>query len=105
MAATSRSDIKRWLLNAEDAVGTDKTAQIQWLKEQRRPFAQEAGLLDWEVTATSAESSSTQMKRGTTNRAEHDAIVGAIEKLQAALGTGGASRGTLLGFKINHISG
>lgn len=105
MAATSRSDIKRWLLNAEDAVGADKALQIKWLKEQRKPYAKEAGELDWEVTGASAESSNTQMKRGTTNRAEHDAIVGAIEKLEAALGTGGASRGTMLGFKINHITG
>jgi hypothetical protein len=105
MAATSRSDIKRWLLNAEDAAGTDKTAQIAWLKTQRLPFAQEAGQLDWEVTSTSSEGASSQMKRGTTNRAEHDAIVGAIERLQAELGTGGSSRGSMLGFKINHITG
>jgi len=103
--AASSSDIKRWLLNAADAVGDDKTAQIAWLKEQRKPYAAEAAQLDWAVTATGQEGSSAQMTRGTTNRAEHDAIVGAIEKLQAQLGTGGQSRGALLGFRINNITG
>jgi hypothetical protein len=105
MAATTRSDIKRWILNAEDAVGTDKTNQIAWLKEQRRPYAQDAGALDWEVSMVSSEGSSTQSKRGTTNRAEHDAIVGAIEKLQAQLGIGGTSRASVLGFNLKNITG
>lgn len=99
------SDIQRWKLNAEDAVGTDIATQITWLREKRKAYADKAGDLDWEITSDTADGATTQGRRGTSNRNEHDAIVGAIESLQAALGTGGKRRGTLLGFRINHISG
>jgi len=103
--AASTSDIKRWLLNAEDAVGADKENQIAWLREQRKAYAVEAGKLDWEITGDSFEGASTQGRRGTTNRAEHDAIVAAIDQLNEQLGTGGTARGTMLGFRLNHITG
>ncbi len=103
--ADLRSDITRWLLNAEDAAGDDKPAQIAWLRTQRIAYAAKAGDLDWEITNDSFEGASTAGRRGTSNRAEHDAIVGAIDKLKAQLGTGGKTRGTMLGFRINHITG
>lgn len=108
--AVLASDIKRWLLNAEDAVGATTASpkyaeQIAWLREKRKAYADKAAALDIEITNDSYEGASTQARRGTTNRDEHDAIVGAIERLQTALGTGGESRGTMLGFRINHITG
>lgn len=104
MAAT-RSDIKRWRLNAEDAAGDDLAAQLAWLKEQRKPYDQKVRELDQFVTADSLEGASTQGGRGKSNQDEHDAIVGAIDQLKAELGTGGKSRGTMLGFRINSVTG
>lgn len=103
--AVSRSDIKRWRLNAEDAVGADLEDQLAWLKEQRKPYDLAIRALDQFVTADSTEGASTQGGRGKSNQDEHDAIVGAIDQIKAELGTGGKSRGTLLGFRINDITG
>lgn len=99
------SDIQRWKLNAEDAVGTDLTAQIAWLREKRKTYAEKAGELDWEITSDTVDGATTQGRRGTSNRNEHDAIVAAIDSLKEALGTGGTRRGAILGFRINHITG
>lgn len=103
--AVSRSDIKRWRLNAEDAVGDDLTAQINWLKQQRKPYDLKIRELDQFITSDSLEGASTQGGRGKSNQDEHDAIVGAIDEIKAELGTGGKNRGTLLGFRVNHITG
>lgn len=103
--ANRNSDIKRWILNAEDAAGDDLADQITWLRAQRTAYAAAAGALDWEITADTMEGASTQGRRGTTNRDEHDAIVGAIDQLKAKLGTGGRNRGALLGIRINNIHG
>lgn len=103
MAATS-SDIKRWRLDAEDQ-SDDLEEQIEWLKQQRIIYSDKVKAGDWEITADSTEGSSTQGKRGVSDRDNHDAIVGAIDQIKRELGTGGKSRGSLLGFRINHITG
>lgn len=103
--AVSRSDIKRWRLNAEDAVGEDLADQLAWLKEQRKPYDEKIRELDQFVTSDSLEGASTQGGRGRSNQDEHDAIVGAMDQIQAELGTGGRNRGTMLGFRINGITG
>jgi hypothetical protein len=104
MAATS-SDIKRWRLDAEDAEGDDLEDQIAWLKTQRTLYSDKVKAGDWEITADSSEGSSTQGRRGVSDRDNHDAIVGAIDQIKGELGTGGKSRGALLGFRINDITG
>lgn len=103
MAATS-SDIKRWRLNAEDE-SDDLEEQITWLKAQRIPYATKIAALDLYITSDSTEGVSTTGGRGKSNQDEHDAIVGAIDQIKAELGTGGKARGTMLGFRINHITG
>ena len=98
--AANRDDIKRWLLNAEDAVGTDAAEQITWLREKRKAYAKKADNLDWEITQDSTDGASTVGRRGTSNRDEHDSIVAAISQLQ-----GKANRAAVLGFRIDNITG
>ncbi len=103
--AVSRSDIKRWRLDAEDAVGSDLGAQLRWLRQRRGEYSAKVAAGDVEVTSDSFEGASTQAKRHASDRENHDAILAAIEQVEAELGTGGKSRGTLLGFRIRDITG
>jgi hypothetical protein len=102
--AVSLPDIKRWRLNAEDETD-DLEEQLAWLKEQRKPYDVAIRALDQFITSDSTEGSSSTGGRGKSNQDEHDAIVGAIDQIKAELGTGGKGRGTVLGFRIKHITG
>lgn len=103
MAAT-RSDIERWILNAEDEE-EDVADQIAWLRLKRKDYAPKVDAGDYEITSDSLEGANTQGRRGISDRDNHDAIVGAIDILKARLGTGGQRRGAVLGFRIKHITG
>lgn len=103
--AVTRSDIERWILNAEDEVEDDIPGQIAWLREKRKDYAVKVDGGDYEITSDSLEGANTQGRRGISDRDNHDAIVGAIDVLKGRLGTGGKRRGTVLGFRIKHITG
>lgn len=81
MAETSH--INRWLLDAEDAVGSDVAKQIEWLREQRKNYSQAVRDGDWEHSQITNEGGSTAMKRGVSDQQNHDAIVGALARLGA----------------------
>lgn len=81
MADTSL--INLWLLEAEAEAGSVAADQITWLKEQRRTYAQSVKDGDWEVRSTSDQGGSGSAARGVSDRANHDAIVAALEKLGA----------------------
>lgn len=94
------TDITRWLLDAEDAVGKDATAQIQWLRDQRKAYSASTRQGDWAVAGTSFEGGSANAMRGISDKTNHDAIVGALRKLgDTELG----SRGTLLSVQLKNI--
>ncbi len=70
-----------WLLDAEDAVGTDATAQITWLKAKRREYSPAIAAGDWETQSASGEAGSSSSKRGISDLDQHDAILAAIRYL------------------------
>lgn len=76
-------DVERWLLNAEDAVGTSKAAQITWLREQRQTYAASADSGDWAMMSGSDAGGSASHARGISDKANHDAIVEALRTLGA----------------------
>ncbi len=79
MASTSHRD--RWLLNAEDAVGSDTDAQIVWLREKRKEYAPLVDAGDFEVRRLSGDGGSSDSIRGVSDEVNHDAIVAAIRYL------------------------
>lgn len=71
----------KWLLDAEDAVGTDATAQIEWLKAKRREYTDAIAAGDWETQSASGEAGSSSSRRGISDLAQHEAILAAIRYL------------------------
>lgn len=81
----------KWLLDAEDAVGTDADKQIEWLKGKRREYSPAIDAGDWETQSASGEAGSSSSKRGISDLTQHDAIVAAIHFLGGTdLGGGGS---------------
>jgi len=81
----------KWLLDAEDAVGTDNDAQITWLKGKRRDYTPAIDAGDWETQSASGEAGASSSRRHITDLTQHDAIVSAIYYLGGTdLGGGGA---------------
>ena len=79
MADTKLRDV--WLLDAEDAVGTDADKQIEWLKGKRREYSPAIVAGDWETQSASGEAGSSSSKRGISDLDQHDAILAAIRYL------------------------
>lgn len=80
----------KWLLDAEDAVGTDTDAQSTWLKAKRREYTPAIDAGDWETQSASGEAGSSSSKRHISDMTQHDAIVSAIHYLGGTdLGGGG----------------
>lgn len=80
----------KWLLDAEDAVGTDATAQVTWLKAKRREYTSAIDAGDWETQSASGEAGSSSSRRGISDLDQHDAILAAIRHLGGSdIGGGG----------------
>ena len=73
----------RWLLNAEDAVGTDTDKQIAWLRDKRAEYAELVNAGDWATTDAAGEAGSSKSTRGVSDQVNHDAIVAALRFLGA----------------------
>jgi hypothetical protein len=71
----------KWLLDAEDAVGTDPDKQIEWLKAKRREYTTAIDAGDWETQSASGEAGSSTSRRGISDLTQHDAIVAALRFL------------------------
>jgi hypothetical protein len=95
-----QSDITRWLLDAEDIAPGDKPAQIVWLKAQRTTYAEAVKSGDWAIGSSSFEGASSSGTRGISDKANHDAIVGALKKL-GATNLGGS--GSLLSLRTHAL--
>jgi len=78
-----RSLINQWQLDAEDQVGSNVAAQIEWLKLKRREYSEAMRGGDWETQQTSNDGASSSMRRGISDREHHDAIVEVLRKLGA----------------------
>lgn len=78
-----KSDINRWLLDAEDANPGDVEAQITWLREKRALYSAQIQDGDWEINSTANEGSSMTSRRGVSAKDNHDAIVAALRQLGA----------------------
>jgi threonine synthase len=93
-----------WLMDAADAAPGSVAEQIDWLKAERRKYSQAVREGDWEVTATAHEGGSHGAKRGTSDRANHAAIVAAIKRLEEQEGISSDTRsGAVLSFRIHGI--
>lgn len=71
----------KWLLDAEDAVGSDADKQIEWLKAKRREYTANIDAGDWETQSASGEAGSSSSRRGIADLEQHDAILAAIRFL------------------------
>lgn len=71
----------RWLLNAEDAVGSSTSAQIVWLRAKRAEYAALVDSGDWETNNVTGEGGSSTSRRGVSDQDNHDAIVAALRYL------------------------
>jgi hypothetical protein len=81
----------KWLLDAEDAVGTDADAQIAWLREQRKNYTAAIDAGDWATESTTSDAGSSISKRSIHDLENHDAIVAAIRYLGGTdLGSSGS---------------
>ena len=97
-----RSLINLWLLDAADEAGEDQAAQIIWLKEKRREYSALVRAGDHEILSSMGDGGSSSSKRGVSDQANHDAIVGALRYLgDTDLG----SAGSLLQVQFNCIQG
>jgi hypothetical protein len=96
-----RSLIDLWLLDAAEE-DRDEEAQIEWLKEQRRAYSERVRAGDHEVTSSSGEGGATSSRRGVSDKANHDAIVGALRELGS---TDLGATGALLQVQFGGIQG
>jgi len=101
-----RTLTKNYLRDSTAAVGTSLTARLAWLETKRAEISALVDSGDWEGQSTSQEGSSSQFKRHLTDQHRLAAILAAIERLEIENGTGtGASRPSVLGFRISSITG
>jgi hypothetical protein len=97
-----RADRNRWLLDAEEAVGTTVAHRVAWLKTQRATYSERIREGDWEIQSTTSEGGSSTARRGVSDKANHDAIVAALRYLgDTDLG----SEGALLQVQFGGIQG
>lgn len=76
-----KSLVNLWLLEAKAEAGAVVADQIAYLEDERRVYAQSVKEGDWEVTSTSDQGGSGSSARKVSDKANHDAIVAALEKL------------------------
>lgn len=97
-----RSLINLWLLDAADQAPDEVEAQVAWLREQRKLYSAAVRAGDHEILSSSGDGGSSSSKRGVSDQANHDAIVGALRHLGA---TDLGSTGTLLQVQFGGIQG
>lgn len=100
--AWDRSDVERWLMDAEAHASADEAAQVAWLKEQRALYSQRIREGDWEVQSVTGEGGSSSSKRHVSDKDNHDAIVAALREMGE---TEYGARGTSLTFQFSNILG
>lgn len=104
LAPTHRTLVKNYLREAIAQAGADVGDQIDWLEAKRVTLSAEVDAGDWAVIEQTMEGHTARSSRGITCVERLAAVIAALDKLEAANGSGDNAGGpAILSVKIYDI--